>query len=232
MNYKKFCEVRKEQLNKYKEKYITTESGYYRGRKYKHILPANIKMKNLFAEETQKNVERYGIELHTYFSHLNSSQAMCINFFDKLIQDDEGKELLLQVIKQIITTKVEDGVKIDKCVFEKTITKEDGDYNLDEGTNFDFYIKLTNGIQIFWEIKYTENGFGKTKAEVKPKRGFDTHEEKFNKVYNPELKDTINLKHLENRCDEFLSNYQIYRNIFYVRDENKDFMIFLIPVEN
>ncbi|WP_412733850.1 PGN_0703 family putative restriction endonuclease [Heyndrickxia acidicola] len=35
--------------------------------------------------------------------------------------------------------------------------------NKEEGTNFDFYFKFNSGKEIFFEIKYMEDKFGKVK---------------------------------------------------------------------
>jgi len=85
-------------------------------------------------------------------------------------------------------------------------------------------------MQVFWEIKYTEDGFGKAKAEDMTRSGI-THKTKFEKVYKPKFPETLNFKNEKISCENFLKDYQINRNVFYVKNKN-DFSIFLIPQDN
>ena len=47
-----------------------------------------------------------------------------------------------------------------------------------EGSNFDFTIPLDTGSRIYFEVKYTENGFGSAKQD-------DEHLSKFQNIYQP-----------------------------------------------
>jgi len=71
------------------------DSGTYRGKLYDHILPlADKKYKNkaniieYYRDDFYKS-ELSKIKYHKYFHHLNSSQAMCINFFYPLIKKEQ-----------------------------------------------------------------------------------------------------------------------------------------------
>lgn len=97
-----------------------------------------------YRTELTNYIETAKIHLYQDFHHLNSSQAVCLNFFYPFIEENQ-----LPLLLDILHIKNED---IELSEFEKVISRA-------EGTNFDFYIKLKSGKQIFFEIKYTEDGF-------------------------------------------------------------------------
>lgn len=210
----------KQRLEKYKKARLgVSQKGLYNGKVYNgydYILPKELQNLNIietyrkeFFEylECLENEKR--LKLHQYFNHLNSSQAMCFNFFFPFIFEDKIAYLtnLLQI----------DGTKIDECTFEKVINDK-------ENTNFDFYMEFPSKRKALFEIKYTENGFGSTIDDSR-------HKNKYEQIYKEMIKDKLNQEYIDNR-EEFFNNYQILRNISYLNKNNNDFVIFIYPREN
>ena len=97
---------------------------------------------------------------------------MCYNFFRPYIIKEGSKtcpnDALIDLLsKYIAINKCDDA----ECQFEYV---QGGEYE-GEGTNFDFYLK-SGGTEVFFEIKYTEAGFGKCDND-------NRHEEKFKRIY-------------------------------------------------
>lgn len=180
-------------------------------KEYPHILPVAQMELNLlepYRAELAKFVEQQRIHLHRDFHHLNSSQAICLNFFYPLIEEKQ-LSLLLDVLKL-------DNKNIDFAEFEKVLNRA-------EGTNFDFYIKLKSGKQIFFEIKYTESGFGKQKAS-------EVYQKKYEGVYKERL--TGKLRVGTDDYDSLMKNYQLLRNISYVDATNQNLLVIIYPEGN
>ncbi len=108
---------------------------------------------------------------------------------------------------------------------------EDGVYEYGEfekvsgidGTNFGFYMQLKSADQIFFEIKYTENGFGKVQDSEKYQR-------KYEEVYKEQLAGKI-----RPGVDEYSilpDNYQLLRNISNVDAQRDDLLIIICPKGN
>ncbi len=216
MNFK---EKAIENLIRYKkEKLKITKDGKYN---YQgkivlkpQILPKGLENKNFIQDiTTNKLLEKDGIKLHRYYYHLNSSQAMCINFFEKI---RHNQDVFRRLIKDTLNIDLEGEIK-SRFEYEDENNKE-------EGTNFDFFVECGK-TKIYWEIKYTEGEFATTKANKKTHTG-ESHLAKYNRVYKDLFKTTKYLKDLT--MDEFFNNYQIYRNISYVKDDNQ-YSIFLYP---
>lgn len=177
-----------------------TESGTfnYKGKILKkgHIIPKKLESKNLidkgfFRDESKiyedlKNQKK----LHRFFHHLNSSQAMAINFVVPLIQKDLLKSILSSDKSKVCENTFEYEMANEETFEKKPHTK----------TNFDFYIK-TNSKQHFYEFKYSEESFGSAKND-------EAHHNKFLKVYKPVLQE-ICKKIPEETI--FLKEYQLWR---------------------
>ncbi|BAX80846.1 hypothetical protein ALGA_2524 [Labilibaculum antarcticum] len=158
------------------------------------------------------NSELSKIKKHIYFHHLNSSQAMCINFFYPLIVENQ-----LHLLSEFLGFKNE---KIEKktAVFEKDSPIDSiGKYR---PTNFDFYFKTESGKEFYFEIKYTEGQFGKAKND-------QDHISKYEAVYKHNMQVIAN--EYTNK-DTFFSHYQIIRNLIHVGDDK--YVVFLYPKEN
>ncbi|MDE5743744.1 MAG: hypothetical protein K2H62_05255, partial [Bacteroidales bacterium] len=94
-------------------------------------------------------------------------------------------------------------------------------FNDEEGTSFDFCIHDDN-TTILFEIKYTENGFGKAPKD-------ERHINKFKDVYSKLLnhQDTV-CKTVQQK--EFLNNYQLFRNS--LRTNANIYAVFIYPENN
>ena len=149
------------------------------------------------------------IKPHVYFNHLNSSQAMCINFFYPLIKNN----LLNHVLSRI---KINEPIDYSEVKFEKDSNIE----NTGRKTNFDFYIKTKNNTNIYFEIKYTERSFGSAKNDI-------AHTRKFNVDYLPKLNLVSHINKDYHSKDKFFKNYQIMRNILNIDGNSYVVIIYL-----
>ncbi len=213
-----FRETAYKQLATYKTDILkVAENGIYKGdgKQRPHILPIE-KFKLNILEEFRDDFwesEYSKIKRHMYFHHLNSSQAMCINLFFPLIA-----ERALNLIMEHLN--LEEGVNL-KATFEKESDLEEAARR----TNFDFHLQCSNSTctDIFFEVKYTENGFGKAKAD-------DEHKQKFCATYLPLV---TRSKYLSKEClneSFFLNHYQLLRNLVHV--DNTKYVVFLFPSAN
>ncbi len=170
--------------------------------------------------------------LHTYAHHINSSQITCLMFFGKLTEK-HGDELkatqeMVDFIKKAF------GIEISTeavCQFEYEDKRDQFMFDVDyggniikgkyEGTSFDFHIK-DGDVEIFFEIKLTEEGFGKPKAK-------DIRHQKKAEQYFDIAPDFLK----NSLCEPlaFLNHYQIYRNIIRVTDSNK-YVVFIADENN
>lgn len=243
----KYQKDRKAKLSKYKKANLTVEKGYWRNLPYDHILPKEQYEKNIievFRDDFWTYYKETNIKLHPYFHHLNSSQALCFNFFFPLFHYD--KKWLTYVLHQIIeitpiyetSKKYIDRlatIKNDKhsnqfvteleveflennvfttCEFEKILDSE-------EATNFDFFVQLQQGYKVLFEIKYTEDKFDTTIAD-------ESHIHKLNTIYKPRLEKLLRPEFID---QEFVfKNYQIVRNLSYIDDLTT--VVFLFPEAN
>lgn len=212
-------------LSKYKTEVIKEyQNGVYKHPRYgtikklPYILP---RIENYF--KNTKNIlsgiradflnSNYkNIKPHIYFNHLNSSQAMCINFFYPLIKNN----LLNHVLSRI---KINEPINYSEVEFEKDSNIE----NIGRKTNFDFYIKTKNNKNIYFEIKYTERSFGSAKNDIQ-------HIKKFNADYLPKLNSVSHINKNYHSKDKFFKNYQIMRNILNI-DENS-YVVIIYLKEN
>jgi len=214
MNYR---EKIQEKLADYKkEKFPTLYDGCYRGKYiYPHILPyicGNLNLIEIYRNDFLKD-KLSKIKFHQYFHHLNSSQAMCINFFFPLI-----KEKKLDIILDELEIKNE-SVNYDSVQFEKESNIDNK--NRQRPTNFDFYFRTNSEKQFYFEIKYTEDKFGNAKKD-------DEHKKKYSDIYNKVAEKVIKKEY--NNEDYFLDNYQIMRNLIHIDDNS--YVVFVIPKNN
>lgn len=193
----------------------TGEVGYYQ-----HIL--DISENSTQAEVIYNILREDGVEIdlfekpQQYAHHLNSSQIVCYEFFRPMLNADRTAK---EILKRFLT--------------ERSISEHKGvlmgrfEYlpNPDEYTNFDFYLE-GNDVRVYFEIKYTENGFGKCDKD-------QTHKDKFETIYKPMIA-TCGCLSKEPTFDEFCKYYQLFRNVLRVtkQDGIKEYSIFLYPQEN
>ena len=204
-------------LEKYAENRSMPIGGTYNNIPYKHIL-------KLEHNDKRHVVSCYNIikgvpsdllpnSLHRFAHHLNSSQILCYNFFRPMLTSDaRATEELVSLLKQY-------GIKIalgSKCTFEYN----DG---AGDGSEFDFHVQ-SGEVEVFFEVKYTEQGFGRANNDEK-------HQTKFDEIYKNNLfnKEECLLKKPD--YQEFINKYQLYRNAIRVTDKNK-FLVLLYPKAN
>lgn len=209
-----FSEKIKERLSEFKnDKFPGLENGKWKknNKEYSHILPEKNKFDNLLPAYKNEFIDyrkKHGIKLHPDFHHLNSSQAMCFNFFFPLCYERK-----LEIITDFLEFKNEI-INYDSVCFEKDgLEAKFGR----RPTSFDFYFKTQSGKDLFFEIKYTEGGYGK--AQI--------NKEKFDQVYSNFLKPINSNFH---KPQPFFDNYQILRNLVHI-DENS-YVIFIFPKDN
>lgn len=186
-----------------------TEPGRWKrnGKEYAHILPEGMLELNLlegYRSELMAYIRDNKIRLHKDFHHLNSSQALCLNFFYPMLADNQ-MHLLLELLH------CEDE-GYETCMFER-VSEIDG-------TNFDFSISLKSGREIYFEIKYSENRFGSVKDKEQYRR-------KYKEVYRKQL--TGKIRDSVHEYQALLDHYQLMRNISHVNAESDDLLIIICP---
>ena len=206
-------------LSRYKVEALgVSEDGifHHRGRAIPktHILPMGHRDENIlknyrhqfFASDYAK------ISFHQYFHHLNSSQALCINFFYPLIAENKI-DLFLKFLG------IDSPAGID-ALFEKESDLEQAKRR----TSFDFYAQLVDSSNIFVEVKYTEDGFARAKHD-------EEHRKKFRETYLPLV--AAKSAFLMPECQDesvFLDHYQILRNLVHISDT--DYVVLFFPSAN
>lgn len=203
-------------LSDYREHELKiSEMGKWRGNSYGHILPKDKEKENILAKYRQSffSSKSKAIKLHQCFHHLNSSQAMCINFFYPLIQEEN-----LHLITGYMGFN-DEMIDYNSVEFEKE-SKIDG-VDKRRPTSFDFYFETKSGKKFFFEIKYTEDGFGKAVND-------SDHRDKFEKVYRQHLPRVVKPPYSEMK--EFFKYYQIIRNLIHIDDNS--YVVFLYTIEN
>ena len=152
------------------------------------------------------------IEYHKGLTSLNSSQALCLNFFIKFFERSEWEKYLLQLLEKCEITVPTNNIA--NAIFEYIAESK-------EETNFDFYLIFDNGDHISFEIKYTENNFGQ------PSNSIVYYREKWERIQKGMVDEC---PFLDCSMDMFHKNYQINRNIIYGR--TNDSVVFLTPRAN
>lgn len=137
-------------------------TGEYRGHSYSHVLPNDLRHKNFLIPLNEikfsgpylefLNIDNCPIKLHSYGTHLNSSQVLCINFFYEFIKD---KNKLQKLVDYFNIGKQ----KVESACFE---------YGLCDESEIDFCILLNNKKRLYCEIKYKET-FGGVLDKKNPK---------------------------------------------------------------
>ena len=219
---KNYTKNRWAHLAKYAEEKGLKCYGLWRGKPYIHILfveDAKLKM-DIVKMNLLKGVEGDLLEKpHTDAHHLNSSQILCYNFFRPLIDKNGG------ATQELVDRLSEQGIPIEKgakCTFEYTDNLDKMEKPRDKPTEFDFHI-IGSDVEVFFEIKYTENSFGEAKKD-------DNHKEKYELVYKSLLEKAPCLNHTP-EFEEFAKLYQLYRNAIRITDKNKH-LILLYPKNN
>ena len=232
--YRKYVESIKKSLSEYKkEKFPTLQDGYWRGKGgYRHILPRSCGVLNLL--ETYRDVflkdDLSTIRFHQFFHHLNSSQAMCINFFFPLffnrkldiILDEWG--LTESILYDKAESEKESSIDNINAIQEKTPELQQNDTI---PTSFDFYFETAKK-KFYFEIKYTEQRFGPAKKDKNTKKYLDKYKLKYERIYKGAANGKIQQKYDNEKS--FLGHYQIMRNLIHV--DNDSYVIFVVPEGN
>ena len=239
-NYEKT--VKERMIKKYPKKLF---GGTFRGKPYPHIFVNRednfIDGKYPITKNIKGSLEEGEIEYNGE-KHINSSQVMCISYFKKFFEKEEYEPLLAEILMML---KIDvSGTSFSTATFEYM---PDGK----ERTNFDFYLTLSDGRSISWEIKFTESKFGGT---TKTEGTNDKYIKKWHEIYTPALRacayynypsvdcddfQCLSSGKLENTCVkchdcsiyDFYNHYQIRRNIT-LATKPGSYVIFLTPREN
>jgi hypothetical protein len=207
----------KNHLSEYKLNRLgVRENGLWKGNKkeYSHILPENLQRLNILETYRREFWSYYdsqpGLKLHKDFHHLNSSQAMCFNLFYPCLDDPAMERIHLTEILNC------GGDTVQEASFEKVLDKT-------EGTNFDFFIQLSSGRKVFFELKLSESKFGTARND-------QAHREKLEAIYRPRLEGKVSPACL--KPSVFFQHYQILRNISYIDPAKPDLLLFVLPRMN
>ena len=236
----KYLEQIKKHLTEYKKKsYPELPDGVYSrnpGTLYPYILPLKdgqvdaVKQYNTLKSIAETKTFLLSPEqLHRYAHHLNSSQMMCYNFFRPYISEKGTPAKELFTILQTADVPVSFSNNA-KCFFEYEQEEKEwqGERTKNsKGTNFDFYLR-SGDVEVFFEIKYTENGFGTFR---KNKDEFLRHQEKYDSFYSEKLDECPALKKKVEYGEEFRTNYQLLRNTIRTTDKNK-YVVFVYDANN
>lgn len=175
-----------------------------------HILPLEHREKNILDSYRGQffSSDHSGIDFHHGFHHLNSSQALCINFFYPLIVEN-ALGLFLEYLGVAAGSEI-------RSLFEKESDIEQAATR----TSFDFYLENGVASRIFVEVKYTEDGFASAKNDEK-------HRDKFQTIYLPLLLEKE--RFLLPVCQDeqlFLRHYQILRNLVHIGENDRVVLLF------
>lgn len=217
-DYKKWQEKSKndsEAICKYENirEFIRSPQGLLKfDSKYLNLLPE-------FRNELIKYIESQPIKLHHLFHHLSSSQAMCMNFFYPLYEEQK-LDLVLKFLSKQCKNK-DDSFNKEKVDYSTVKFEKTGnETNYDEAatpTQFDFYFETNNGKKFYFEIKYTEDTFGSAPTDKK-------HKDKFKDIYKP-MMEKAGIKGVNEQT--FLKNYQILRNLSHINKSS--YVVFVCP---
>ena len=240
MSYPEFKKSAQTHLSKWiRNIHPNIKKGEYKSKNgvvpYCHILPLDDYTNEKRKDAIIKAIERYDVltdnvkfnltvfpkkELHTLAHHLTSSQMLCYNFFRLFLPEE-----LCNSREMKITPKLRDWIHKSfpdiPDISESATCEFEYKFNDEEGTSFDFCIHDVN-TTILFEIKYTENGFGKAPKD-------ERHINKFNEVYSKLL------NHQNTVCKsvpqkEFLNNYQLFRNA--LRTSENVYAVVIYPKNN
>jgi hypothetical protein len=190
--------------------------GLWKGESYGHIIPETEHTLNIL-EPYRDDFWKYWraqegrVNLHMYFHHLNSSQALCFNLFAPFVFEKNGFGILQNMLGQGSGGA---DLKPHDWGFERI-------FDTEENTNFDFFFQPTVDAPMYFEIKYSEADFGTAKDD-------ERHQQKLETIYRRKLAGKVDPKYLEGGT--FFANYQILRNLSYLEPGGR--MFFVVPRAN
>ncbi|MBR3818186.1 MAG: hypothetical protein IKJ41_03465 [Clostridia bacterium] len=211
-------------LGRYKREVLKiTDNVTINGIDYEHILPKGYEKENLnlignnyqqvdnklfIPSDTDKP-----ITLHTHWSHLNSSQILCVSYFYPIINNPAELNRIIRFINDKTGMSIPEAAKHGELEYEAA-----------DKTSVDFVIYLDKGKKVYFEIKYTEENFGNASKKIKigDNEAVDNnHYEKFQKKFHSDAHITFL---------DYKNNYQFVRNICLAQNEN--YTVFLVPQKN
>lgn len=188
-----------------------------------HILPCprDTWQFNLLPSCRPDNIDDLPFPLHKYFHHLNSSQALCLNLFTPLVT--HSKLPLIDDALSLQRSHRQDLVGTFEKQSELEVVRGD-----QRRTSFDFHLAGQEGPQVFFEVKYTEDGFGKARRDA-------SHVDKVKTVYRPLVERSAYLSDDAKApsggfVQFFLDHYQVMRNLIHVDADSH--VVFLFPSWN
>ena len=198
-------ELIKKHLIEYKKSVLKiNKQGEWCGRPYEHILPKMnremniIKVGDIDPLMAFRNEIKFFVvpPLHSCFTHLTSSQALAFNLFGPFLIKDK-----FECFESLLGIPFGEVMNFAFEYSKKDLTK----------SQFDLYVECSSNLKIYFEVKYTENTIA-TRSHSKNNKQrwqsmFKSHMEKV-------LKDSTNAYEL------FYSQYQLWRNIIAITDEN------------
>lgn len=95
--------------------------------------------------------------------------------------------------------------------------------NEEEGTNFDFWVRIIGSKEIFGEFRLTEGEFGRAKDDAR-------HRQKLVEIYYPMLTGKVDSEILDPA--NFFARYQLLRNIAYADAAGSAYVLFVVPRAN
>jgi hypothetical protein len=178
----------------------------------------NIRKLNLiepYRDECWDFIIKHRIPLHQYFHHLTSSQGMCLNFFYPFFKE---RKLSIVLNSLGVSNLISDNdIDYSDVAFEQESSID----NDKQATSFDFYLSLLNGQKFYFEIKYTETGFGSKEVDEKSTKRFE-------EVYKKPANNVLIRDFQDPKIS--LQNYQIMRNLIHLGQDS--FVIFIYPKGN
>jgi hypothetical protein len=182
-------------------------------REYDHTLPPSEQWSNLI-EPARGQAQQYlakhpSVALHTYFHHLNSSQAFTFNLFLPFFCDgSNGPSALFRALGQ--------SGEVISWEFESVPVPG-------EDTNIDVLWDSSIGGRTYCEVKLSEVDFG---AAVND----DAHRDKLKEIYSKSLVGQVDAALLEPKT--FFAHYQLLRNLWHIATSEDSRLIFLLPRAN
>ena len=230
MGYHSFLKQKIDNLINYYTSHASVQcGGSYNGNgEYRHILKNRKDITKLLLFDSAPEVivdqtrlrlplsstsicsNKQGVKLHRCAHHLNSSQIFCINVFYPLICNPPALKSVLKDLKvplhgEIISAQFEympNGLR---------------------HTNFDFHIATNQNENVYFEVKYTEKGFGAPSKSSRKEWSCFYKEQASACFFRREIADEDVFYHKD--------FYQVNRIIAYIRGPS-DYAVFLMPDQN
>ncbi|HKL09892.1 MAG TPA: hypothetical protein VJ990_00505 [Clostridia bacterium] len=206
---KRFESYIQEHMCHYKRDFLRVkEKGVYRydGRVYNYcfILPDADKRKNIIQKYRQRFWNSsYALEDNDeQFCHLDSAQALCVNFFYPLV-DGGHLEDFIQII----------GLGNRKIKYNNCFRR---------GEHFELDLETEKG-HLFFNIKYTGKAYGSLEDTEENRKAYD-------EKYKPMLENSEAIRDVYKNRKIFFKHYEIIRSL--LRIEGGDSVVFLLPYEN